>query len=1409
MFNPVATYRIQLHHAFTFHDLDHIVPYLQLLGVSTVYVSPVCEAVPGSMHGYDVLDPLRIDPETGNEEQLTALSKRLKEQGMVWLQYIVPNHMAFHPGNAWLMDVLEKGPQSVYASFFDIAWTDPFFKGRVMVPFLDNTLEEVIKKNELNVKYENQRLVLKYGDAAYPLNPHSYFTVLQAKEKGVPESIKQLLLQMAQIKQVEDAKQYTESWNEFRLQLAGIMKHQRTRTFIEKCLEIFNNDPARLQQLADAQSYRLCHWQETDKQINFRRFFTVNGLICLNIQNKEVFRQYHQYLKTLLEQGVFQGLRIDHIDGLCNPGAYLDQLRQLSGEETYMVVEKILQPEEKMPVSWPVQGNTGYDFLYLANNLFTQKSSEEIFTQFYENLSDEEASVQQQLRNQKAYILFQHMGGELENLFRLFKELNLVEKKAFASIRQEDLKNAIGEFLIQCPVYRYYGSYFPLESEEEAAVQNILHRVRRSDSDLSAAVSLLENVLLHQPHQNSEEYNSRVLQFYQRCMQFTGPLMAKGVEDTFMYTYNRFIGHNEVGGTPAEVFGITTEEFHQQMQERQERLPLSLNATATHDTKRGEDARARLNVLTDMPGEWLQVVQEWQSLNAGLKQNRAPDDNDEYFIYQTLVATYPMPEEKEDDYPNRLQQYMQKALREAKRHSNWTTPNEKYEAATQSFITALPDKEKPFWKSFRNFHQQIADYGIVNSLAQVVLKFTCPGTPDVYQGCELWDFSFVDPDNRRPVNYEQRRQWLESFEEKSNDPEKLLQELWKNRHDGKIKLWLVQALFKLRRQHPEFFAQAQYIPLKAEGRYRNNIFAFARQYRHTLHVVAIPLHVAQLCKNQEKEITELDWKDTRIILPEGATSEWEYLLLKIKKTEKRSLPVKNIFNLLPVAILKGKKAGNERGAGILLHLTSLPSPFGVGDMGPEAIAFANFLSRSKQKFWQLLPLNPTEAGEGHSPYSATSGMAGNPLLISPELLVKEGLLNTEDVQEKILPSENQADYEKAGRVKEELFQTAYNNFCKNKESRLHQEFEQFCEQEAYWLNDFALYMLLKKQHEGKPWFQWPEPYKLRNTEALELLVLQYAAELDKVKWLQFIFDRQYKELKAYCNERNIKLLGDLPFYVSYDSVDVWSHPDIFCLDEQGNMTGVAGVPPDAFSDDGQLWGMPVYRWDVLKERGYNWWVTRLRRNQELFDLVRLDHFRAFADYWEVPAGETTAKNGQWKPGPGADFFLTMEAELKELPFVAEDLGEINDAVFRLRDQFHLPGMKVLQFAFDDDMPHSEYIPHNYTSNFIAYTGTHDNNTVLGWFRKDADKEQRKLLEQYAGKPLPEAEVHVVMARIIYGSVAKTAILPIQDVLGLDEKARMNTPASGSNNWKWRLLPGQLTEAAEELLQQWVWLYNRE
>lgn len=1408
MTNPVSTYRIQFHKEFTFADFEKIIPYLVKLGVKTVYASPVFKSTPGSTHGYDALDPHCINPEIGSEEQLKQISSSLKSAGLGWLQDIVPNHMAFGPDNRWLMDVLEKGPQSVYAPFFDTALTSELYRGRMMVPFLGSDLKEVTEKKELKIEYRDGRFVFNYFDACYPLGPRSYERILSKEGEEASEAQKQILSQMQQIHQADDPQMYTDRWNEFLLQLSSLMKNSEEEQRIKAELDRINSDPALLLEIAEEQVYRLCSWQETDHQITFRRFFTVNGLICLNIQNQEVFSHFHRYIKSLTDEGIFNGLRVDHIDGLFDPSAYLTQLRETAGEEAYIVVEKILEPGEELPSQWPIQGNTGYDFLSIVNNLFTYSKSRRQFTGLYNSIAGDMASVEEQIYEKKAYILYQHMAGELDNLYRLLLDSDLLDSED-TLVKNDDLKTAIGEFLIQCPVYRYYGNSFPLKKEETEALKTIFKRIVAKKPELGDATRTLKKVLIKNPLIKDGEYNRRALYFFQRCMQFSGPLMAKGVEDTLMYTYNRFIGHNEVGDSP-EAFGMSAGDFHTAMKTRQESWPLSLNATSTHDTKRGEDVRARLNVITELPEEWTKVVNGWIEQNRDLKQSGRPDSNDEYLIYQTLLGSAPMPGQEDENYPERVQEYLTKALREAKQHSNWTEPDEQYEEAAKAFALKLLDSNSAFRKTFDALHKKVADFGIINSLSQTVLKFTCPGVPDVYQGCDLWDLSMVDPDNRRPVDYSVRAQLLEGIESYSGNATELISGLWQNRYNGQIKLWLTHLLLNERKSSAELFEKGSYIPLKVKGKHKEHVLAFARRHQQNLYIIAVPLHLALLCNDQQTALDNISWKNTRIVLPDGTPEHWEHLFVKgLKGKAEKEIAVKELFGTIPVAVLKLQQPANDRGAGILMHISSLPSPFGIGDFGPGAKEFAQFLSRSRQKFWQLLPLSPTEQSCGNSPYSSYSSMAGNPLLISPELLVDAGLLKAKQTEKYRLPDTAKTDYAAAEHIKDILFEKAFRNFQKGDFEKLKEEFAAFCQKESDWLNDFSLYVVLKQQHAGQAWYQWPDQYKLRDNSALQDFTARHADAIEKTKWLQFIFSQQWHELKNLCNGLGIQMFGDLPFYVSYDSADVWANPGIFNVDKKGNIKGVAGVPPDYFNENGQLWGMPVFRWDVLKKQDYKWWEQRIRKNIELFDLLRFDHFRAFSAYWEVPAEEETAKNGTWKPGPGKEFFEVIRQKLGRLPFVAEDLGDIDQPVYDLRDSFAFPGMKVLQFAFGEDMPHALGIPHGYTANFFVYTGTHDNNTTRGWFRKDADELIKKNLKAYTGLEVKSKNIHLILARMAYASVAKTAILPLQDILGLDEKARMNSPASAENNWLWRLKPGQLTSREEEMLSEWVKTYGRE
>jgi 4-alpha-glucanotransferase len=496
---------------------------------------------------------------------------------------------------------------------------------------------------------------------------------------------------------------------------------------------------------------------------------------------------------------------------------------------------------------------------------------------------------------------------------------------------------------------------------------------------------------------------------------------------------------------------------------------------------------------------------------------------------------------------------------------------------------------------------------------------------------------------------------------------------------------------------------------------------------------------------------------------------------------------------------------NKRGSGILLHLTSLPSPFGIGDLGPWAYRFVDFLADARQKYWQCLPLNPTEIEYVNSPYHSTSAFACNPLLISPELMVQDGLLNPRDLEPLAAFSDARVDFRPVVEFKARLFAKAYDQFRKGRSS---DEFVSFCQEEASWLDDFALFVALKSRYVGRAWSDWPLEVRDRHNQVLQSAKRDLQERIENEKFLQYLFFRQWMALKGFCNKRGIRIIGDMPIYVVHDSVDVWVHPRLFHLDDEKKPSAVSGVPPDYFSETGQLWGNPVYRWDVLKETRYEWWVDRVRHNMKLFDLVRVDHFRGFMAYWEIPATEQNAIRGKWVKAPGQDFFQSLSERIPSLRIVAEDLGTITPDVWEVMDHFGFPGMKVLLFAFGEGLPTNPYAPHNHVKNCVVYTGTHDNNTAIGWYKKETSQEDRNRMSRYLGREVTAENVHREMIRLAMMSVADTAIIPMQDLLGLGEEARMNQPARKTGNWGWRLLPQQLTESIKNELLEMTEIYGR-
>ncbi len=496
----------------------------------------------------------------------------------------------------------------------------------------------------------------------------------------------------------------------------------------------------------------------------------------------------------------------------------------------------------------------------------------------------------------------------------------------------------------------------------------------------------------------------------------------------------------------------------------------------------------------------------------------------------------------------------------------------------------------------------------------------------------------------------------------------------------------------------------------------------------------------------------------------------------------------------------------KRGSGILLHITSLPSSYGIGDLGPGAYRFVNFLAETDQIYWQILPLNLTCNDFGNSPYNSFSAFAGNPLLISPELMAEDDILMKTDIEKHPTFSKGRVNYGAVTKYKNKILDLA---FEKNKDKLAgNHEFERFCNENSLWLDDCALFISIKKYLNNVDWSKWPEELRDRRESAIKEWEDRLREMILKEKFFQYIFFKQWYSLKNYCNSKNIQIIGDVPIYVNYDSSDVWANPELFKLDKKKKPTFVTGAPPDYFSSTGQLWGHPIYNWDFLKETQYLWWIRRIEHNLKFLHMFRLDHFRGFVGYWKIPANEKTAINGEWVEAPAKDFFNTLFKHFPSLPIIAEDLGFITPDVREIMNLFGFPGMRVLLFAFGEDFPTNPYAPHNYINKCVVYTGTHDNNTIKGWFKREASPEDRKRLFEYIGHKVTEKDVHWELIKLVMSSVAEMVIIPMQDILGLGEKARMNLPASSNGNWEWRLTPEQLSPSLIRKLSEMTRIYGR-
>jgi (1->4)-alpha-D-glucan 1-alpha-D-glucosylmutase len=816
---PRATYRFQFNKHFRLADGLALVPYLQDLGVSHIYASPLFKATPGSLHGYDVCDFNQLNPEVGTEVDLAKLAAALHERNMGLVLDLVPNHMGISsPENGWWWDVLTHGKKSRFATHFDIDWnpSDQGLRGKILLPILGAEYGTILDRGELVVLFEAGKFVLSYHEHRFPLAPKT---------------------------------------------VAGL-------SAAPAALEALNADKAALDRLIRLQHYQLAFHEHGDAKLNYRRFFAVSSLAAVCVEDDRIFEAMHALLRKWLAAGYLDGLRVDHPDGLREPGEYLRRLRALA-PDLWLVVEKILGPAESLPRSWPVQGTTGYDFLNEINGLFIDAGTEKVFTDFYVSFTGESADYSALLVEKKRAVLKTLLVAELTRLTGVLAVL-AAQSDVARSFPRTDLHESVAEVIACFPVYRSYATgREEAGAADIAAVKMAVHLACEYRKDLPPGVFAFIQALLIKPQRGAGARN-----FIARFQQLTGAVMAKGAEDTAFYCFNRFVSSNEVGGSPGN-FGAGVDQFHDFLKRQQTEWPHSQLTTSTHDTKRAEDVRARLNVLSEMPELWPQTARRWSEINSRHRDGPFPDRNAEYLFYQTLAGTWPLTEA-------RAQAYMEKATHEAKQHTDWTKRNARYEDALRKFIAATLNNPD-FARDVDQFVSRLSEAGAINSLAQTLIKLTAPGVPDIYQGCELWDFSLVDPDNRRPVNFACRRQLLESAV--STSP----QEAWKQRAEGVPKLWLIQKTLKLRGRIANY-SDLSYEPAFARGIKKDHVVAFSRGASTLTIVPRLPLKLNG------------DWQDTAIELPAGS---WRNEFTGEDFAGK--CEVRILFQKFPVALLVRKE----------------------------------------------------------------------------------------------------------------------------------------------------------------------------------------------------------------------------------------------------------------------------------------------------------------------------------------------------------------------------------------------------------------------------------------------------------------------------------------------------------------------
>ena len=878
---PRATYRLQLHRQFTFKDASALIPYLARLGVSHVYCSPYFRAQAGSTHGYDVVDHNTFNPEVGTRAEFEQFVAELRAHGMGHIADFVPNHVGIGSDNAWWMDVLRNGRDSPYAAYFDIDWN----AGRLMIPVLGDSYGIVLDRGELTLRRVGpNEYVVDYHDNHFPI----------ATDDG-PRA--EQLLQ------------------------AGAAP-----------------DPGALHELLERQSYRLAHWRVAGDAINYRRFFDINALAALRMEDPVVFDTTHRLLLELVRAGQVDGLRIDHVDGLYDPAAYLERLRAaaaaLPGRPVYLWIEKIAAAFERLREAWPVEGTTGYGFANLLNGLFVRASSKRRMHQSYEHFIGYRVSWEQVVYESKRAILDTAFGAELRLLIQKLADIAGADRHT-RDFTLSHLATAVREVIACFPVYRTYVTDQASEEDRRYIEWAIAIAKKRVSTVDEGIFEFLRQALLNELPAGSTAPRALMTSFAMSFQQLTAPATAKGVEDTAMYRFNRLASLNEVGADP-DRYGTSAAAFHADLRARQARWPLELLATTTHDTKRSEDVRVRIDVLSEFPTLWRRTVNRWRRLHRSRKRmvdgQMAPGPNQEYLLYQTLVGSWPlatMDGPALTEYRDRIQAYMLKAVREAKLRTSWANVSADYEEALRQFIDAVLDSsdKNPFLSEMAAFQGHVGRLGLINSLAQTLCKLTAPGVPDIYQGTELWDFSLVDPDNRRPVDYVRRLELLNELEGHGPPTHELAASLIRTLEDGRAKLHVIRSVLALRRQHETLFSEGEYLPARVSGDHRQQICAFFRRLpqrrrrrdgaevsRGLITLTIVPRLCGRLSLSSSVPIAGEAWGDTAVEVPRRfAAAHWSNLLEGTRlgaaaAGTQHSLRVAGVLWHFPVALLVGSSA---------------------------------------------------------------------------------------------------------------------------------------------------------------------------------------------------------------------------------------------------------------------------------------------------------------------------------------------------------------------------------------------------------------------------------------------------------------------------------------------------------------------